>query len=101
MDISTLEKVGFKRDDDLKSAHEVHADENGMHATGRYVVDSVWKKGLVTVLFEQNTAAEDLGGGMAAVIQHPSVCIVSGPKGKAACNPEDTELILTLIQELA
>jgi hypothetical protein len=101
MDIKALEKAGFKHDDELKSAHEEQADKNSMHETGPYVVHGVWRKGLVSVLFEQNTAAEEMGGGMKAVIQHPAVCVVSGPKGRAACNPDDTELLLLLVEELA
>jgi hypothetical protein len=86
MDIKALEKAGFKHDDELKSAHEEQADKNSMHETGPYVVHGVWRKGLVSVLFEQNNAA---------------VCVVSGPKGRAACNPDDTELLLLLVEELA
>lgn len=101
MNQAALELAGFTQDDDLKTAHEEQADKNGMHEAGPYVVHGVWKKGLVTLVFEQNTSAEDLGGGMNAVIQHPVVCVVSGPNGKAACNPDDTELILALVKDLS
>lgn len=101
MDKKTLESAGFTQDEALKSAHEEQADKNSMHDAGPYVVHGVWTKGLVTLLFEQNTAAEDMGGGMKAVIQHPSVCVATGPKGKAACNPDDTELILRLVEDLS
>jgi hypothetical protein len=101
MDNKALEKAGFKHDDELKSAHEEAADKNEMHKDGPYVVRGVWKKGLVTLLFEQNTAAEPMGGGMNAIIQHPAVCVVSSPKGRVACNADDTELILSLAADLS
>lgn len=101
MNITAVESAGFTHSDDLKAAHVEQADKNGMHETGPYVVQGVWQKGLVSILVEQNTAAEPMGGGMNAIIQHPAVAIVSGPKGKAACNPEDTELLLALADSLS
>lgn len=101
MDVKALEDSGFVHDDDMKSAHTDNATKNGMSDFGPYVVHGVWRKGLVTVLCEQNTAPEPMGGGMSAIISHPAVCVVSGPNGKAACNAEDTELILVLATELA
>jgi hypothetical protein len=101
MDIAALESAGFVHDDELKAAHEEHAERYEMHATGPYVIHGMWKKGLVTLLFEQNTASEPMGGGMSAVIQHPPVCIVSGPRGRLACTADDVELILSLVDEVS
>lgn len=101
MDAAALKKAGFKHDDETKAAHEEHATTNDMHKDGPYVVHGVWKKGLVNLLFEQNTAAEPMGGGMSAVIQHPHVCIVSGPKGRVACNADDMDLILAMVSEVS
>lgn len=96
-----LELEGFVEDDTLASARAEKASQDNMHQTGPYVIHGVWRKGAVTLVFEQNTAAEEMGGGMSAVIQHPAVCVVSGPKGSAACNPADVKLILALAEELA
>lgn len=101
MNIDALKAAGFKDDAKLHAAHEEQATENKMHDGGPYVVHGVMKKGSVTVLFEQNTAPEEIGGGMKAVISHPAVCVVSGPNGRAACNPDDTELILHLAEQLS
>lgn len=92
--IKSLEDAGFKHDDESKDAHVELADRVNMHESGPYVVHGVWKKGLVTVKIEQNTAAEPMGGGLSAVIQHPPVALVSGPNGTVACNPDDIELAL-------
>jgi hypothetical protein len=95
--IAVLEKAGFKHDDELKSGHEEQAEKNDMHQSGPYVVHGVWKKGLVTVLLEQNTAAEPMGGGMSAIIQHPPVAVISGPQGRGSCNPDDVEALRHLL----
>lgn len=99
MDIKTIEADGFKHDDEMKSAHVANAEKNKMSDSGPYVVDGVWRKGIVTLLFEQNTCPEHMGGGMSAIISHPAVCVVSGPNGKAACSADDTDLILSLANE--
>lgn len=101
MDMKALEAAGFQPDDELKAAHEEQAANDGMDESGPYVIHGAWRKGLVTVFVEQNTVAESLDGGIEATIQHPSVCVVSGPKGKVACNAEDTELILAIVSGLS
>lgn len=94
-----LTAAGFTHDDELKDAHVTRADENGMHDSGPYVVHGVWKRGEVTVLVEQNTAKEDIGG-MRAAVDHPAVCLITGPKGRIAANPEDVELVLAVAEDL-
>lgn len=101
MNSDALTSAGFAEDAELKTATEASAEKNGLSASGDYVVLSAWKKGLVTLLFEQNTAPEDLGSGLTATVTHPAVCIVSSPRGRIACNAGDTELILNVAEDLS
>lgn len=101
MDTVAWEAAGFTHDDELKSAHEAQANKHKMHDSGPYVVHGVWRRGLVNLIVEQNTAVEEISGGLTAAIQHPTVCVVVGPGGRAACNVADTALILQLAEELS
>lgn len=101
MDQKQLLKAGFKHSDELRSAHQDAAAANNMSHNGQYDVNGVFTKGLVTLVFEQNTCPEPLEGGLDVTITHPPVCIVSGPKGKATCRADDTELILAVADSLS
>lgn len=96
---NALGEAGFVRNAELKDAYTAKAVKENLSHNGDYVVQDVWTKGIVTLLFEQNTALETLGGLSAAVL-HPAVCIASSPTGKVACNAEDVGLILSVAAEL-
>lgn len=100
MDIEQIEAAGFAAAEDLQAAHEQTATDLGMHTGGQYVVQGVWRKGAVTILVEQNTGQESMGG-LAATVTYPPVCVITGPTGRVACNPDNTDLILQLASELA
>ena len=95
-----LEGAGFKHDDELKGAHEESATSNEMHTGGPYVIHGVWRKGLVSIVVEQNTDTIETDG-MSVSTTHPPVAVVQGPKGRAGCNPSDADLLLSLAVELA
>lgn len=97
--IAALEKAGFEHDDDSKAAAESHADSADMHRGGPYVIHGIWLRGTTSVKIEQNTAMEDVGG-LKAAIEHPSVAVVSGPKGTTACQVADVDLVMRMVQEL-
>jgi hypothetical protein len=101
MDVDKLIAAGFTHDDDLKAAQEQFAVSTGMHTGGPYVVQGAWRRGLTTLLFEQNTAPEPSVSNRVVSISHPAVCIVTGPQGKAACDAEDIDLILWVADDLA
>lgn len=96
---NTLTNAGFKRSAELKAAYIAKAKKEDLSHNGTYTVQDVWTKGLVTLLFEQNTASEVIGG-LSAAITHPAVCIVFSPAGRAACNAHDVQLILSVAAEL-
>lgn len=99
MDFTAILDAGYIEDDAAKAA--IEAATAHMHQTGPYVVLGVYRKGAVTLQFEQNTAAETLGGGLIATITHPAVCVLSGPNGRVACDAADTELILAVASDLS
>lgn len=101
MDKAALEKAGFVADSELVDSHAQSADKRGMHKGGEYVVHGAWRRGAVALLFEQNTAAEPMEGGLTATVTHPAVCVVSSPYGRVACNAADTALILAIADDLA
>lgn len=100
MNVTALKKAGFVEDGDLKAAHEKAADKNNLSASGKYDVLGVLKRGLVTLMFEQNTASEPSSDGLTVSVSHPAVCVVSGPAGRVAVNAADTDLILSVAADL-
>lgn len=92
--------AGFERDDSEREAHQSVADASGMDTGGQYFVRGVYKKGGVTVTFENN-ASEITQGGLTSQVQHPQACIIEGPGGRVACHANDTELQLHLAEEMA
>lgn len=91
--------AGFVRDMSLKQAYTARAHKENLSHNGNYLVQDVWTKGVVTLVFEQNTAMETIGG-LPAAVQHPAVCVASSPAGRVACNALDPELILSVAAEL-
>lgn len=99
--VSDLSTAGFQRDQALESAHATAAQAKGLSANGEYLVQGAFRKGLVTLVFEQNTAADQSSDGLSIIVNYPAVCVVEGPSGKVACAASDLDLILQLAEEAA
>lgn len=95
-----LTDAGFDQRDDLVGEMQQWGDALKMSDNGPYKVLHVFTKGDVFVQVETTNAPLDLGG-MDAQVQYPPVCIVEGPKGRVACRPEDTELVVQLAGDMA
>lgn len=91
---------GFTLDEASRSAAQQNADAQGMSVNGPYVVESVHVKGDVLVSVERNQSPEDLGG-YTALVTHPALAVVTSPKGRIACNPNDVELVLSVVGDLS
>jgi len=106
MDLATkLQALGFAPDSATKAylaevSHALDLSHNGPHVVQEVFTKSV-SSGTITVTIEQNTSPDDLGGGMTAVVTHPPVAIIDGPKGyRVAFNPVDVDLAEHLVTEL-
>lgn len=97
----TLADLGFAADDAAKGYLEGVATDLKLSDSGPYVVHSVFTRGDVTVTIEQNTNPEDMGGGMTAVVSHPPCAVIDSPKGRVAFNPNDVDLAVALLNDLA
>lgn len=95
MDATALGYAGFTQDDGLKQQLQDAADAQ-MHESGPYKVLEAWRQGVIQIVVEQNTAAEDLGGGTTAVVTYPPVAVIEGPGGRVCCNPNDTDLVVSV-----
>lgn len=95
-----LVELGFTEDKDAHKAQEQNAAALGMSDNGDYTVHHVLTKDDVIVHVEQNVAPEDLGG-LTAVVTHPAVAVIASPKGRVAFNPEHTEIVEHLVNELS
>lgn len=92
--------AGFERDDSERDAHQSVSDAASMDQGGQYFVRGVYKKGKVTITFENN-ASEITQGGLTSQVQHPQACIIEGPGGRVACHSNDTDLQLQLAEEMS
>jgi len=100
--VEALTGLGFKPDEATQKYLEGLAEDAKMHDNGPYQVRAVYVKGDVTVTIEQNTAPDDLGDGMSAVVSHPPCGIIDGPNGyRVAFNPTDVNLFKTLVADLS
>jgi hypothetical protein len=99
MDTTALEAMGFEVDEDARSQAQADADALGMSLGQPYNVAAVLTRRGVTVLVEQNVAAESAGG-LDAVISYPAVARVSSPKGEVACAAGDAALIDAVATDL-
>jgi len=97
--IATLANSGWDKNEIQLQQYQQQASNDGLSHNGAYVVLAVLTKGLVTIVFEQNTASENVGG-LDAAVTHPAVAVISSPKGKVACNPTDAELIVNVAADL-
>lgn len=95
-----LSELGFKADSKAKQAALTDAEAQGLSVNGSYDVHAVYAKDGITVTVEQNQATEDIGG-LSAVVTHPPVAVMESPKGRVAFNPNDVELVETLVGELS
>lgn len=95
-----LESLGFTEDQVSLDAAKANAEAQGMSHNGPYAPLLAMVNGDVLVVVEQNTAREDMNG-MTALVEHPPVVVINGPKGRVAANPADLELVSALIAELS
>lgn len=93
---NVLTELGWTQDGQSKQVAEENAQATGLNNNGPYVVRDVWVKDDRMITVECNTAPEDLGGGMTAVITHPPVAVLAGPGMRVAFNPDDLELVRSL-----
>lgn len=91
-----LGSLGFAQDGEAANVARQNAEAQGLSHNGPYEVLGVWRRGEVMVLLEHNTAP-DVFNGLNALISHPPVAVLSGPKGRVAVNPDDLELVSTLV----
>lgn len=96
---AALSAAGFAPDEAARAAYERFASGQGMNTGGPYTVLAVWRKGAVTLVFEQNTSIEPTTNGLTTSISHPPVCVVTTPAGSVSCNADDLTLILHLAGE--
>ena len=97
-----LIQAGFKKTLTNKqwSTKMSQLQQSEISRTGPYRLEYILQRGEVTVTIEQNTSKQ-LHGGLEATVTYPSVAVVEGPKGRVACDPENTELILQMADELS
>lgn len=98
---AALEAVGFAPHEDAAEYFRAISHELGMQDNGPYEVLACWTRGQTVVLVEQNTAPDDLGGGMTAVITHPPVAVIEGPRGRVAASPLDVALVVDQAKEVS
>ena len=100
MDLNALSEAGFeplgaKR---VKERNLALAD-SGLAAGGEYRIDHVLKREDVTITVEQNIGSH-VQGDVEMTIKYPPVAVVESPRGRVACSPGDTELLLALANDL-
>jgi hypothetical protein len=101
-----LTGAGFTEDADMASklqewANHPETGEGSMSDNGAYEIQKAWTKGDATVVLEQNTAPDDLGDGMTAVVTHPPVLVVDSPKFRVSVRPSDTDALKDVLGHLA
>lgn len=104
---NVLTQAGFQSDEATAKAIQDHAeDENtgdgSLAHNGDYKVLGAWTKGDYRVHLERNTAPEDAGDGMTAVVTHPPLLVIDkGDTRIVAVNPKDTEALRAVLSDLA
>ncbi len=104
-----LDELGFKNDraaakDVLAKAKDPNVGGGDMTESGPYVVHGVWAKDDVRVVVEQNTAPDRRDAGEdepVAIVTHPKVAVVSGPKATVAVTASDTESLRRMIEAVS
>jgi hypothetical protein len=100
-DFAALEAVGFSRLSEEDWLTEVEAQQESYGPGSEVALDYIMRRpDGVQVMLEQNTRRQ-VSGGLEATVAYPQVAIISGPRGRAACDPSNTELILRLVGEVA
>lgn len=100
--INELTKAGFTNGDAegyQADANDPSTGEGALNENGDYVVHGLYTKGDVQVLIEQTTAPDDPAGNV--IRRHDPVVVISSPKGRVACNPNDLEAILHEVDALS
>lgn len=97
---AALREAGLSPDAQAVDVARQNAEAQDLSRNGPYTVLGAWSAGDLLVVCEQNTSPDVLGG-LNATIQHPPVLVVSSPKGRVAVNPEDLELVRTVVADLS
>lgn len=101
-----LAELGYEASEDLATAIKSNADdpetgEGSLSHNGEYKVEGAWKKGNVTVHLERNTAPEDQGDDMTAVVTHPPLLVVKkSDVVVAGVRPRDPEALKAVLTDL-
>jgi len=99
--INELAAAGFTAADHKAyedDANDPDTGDGALNANGDYVVHGLYTKGDVQVLIEQTTSPDDPDGDV--VRRHPPVVVISSPRGRVACRPDDLDAILHEIDAL-
>lgn len=99
-DPSFLTSIGFMEDPELRLALSQEAIDKNLDRGGPYRLLAALRKGLITVVVEQNVTTEVLGG-LSTQITYPEVAKVTGPGGSTACAAEDQNLVLAMTEAMA
>ena len=100
-----LANLGFQSDENRRAALQTHAenpetDGGNLSHNGDYKVLGTWTKDDIVVHMEQNTAPDQIGE-LSAIVTHPPLLVVEGPKGRAAVRPGDVEALEQVIADLS
>lgn len=101
IDVTPLLDAGFKQMSQKEfTARQDERKALGMDQGGQYDLGYELIRGNVTVEFEQNVSTI-VGDGLETMTKHPAVASVIGPRGRSTCSATDTDLILSLADDLA
>lgn len=102
---SVLTEAGFTQDGQLATDLQAHADDpttgdGSLSHNGEYKVLSAWKKGDCSVHLERNTAPEETGDDMTAIVTHPPLLVIEKGDVRVAVSPRDPEALEAVLSEL-
>lgn len=101
-----LTKLGYEANAGAQAAKQADADDpatgdGSLSHNGKYEVLGFWSKGDVEVHLERNTAPEDVGDGMSAVVTHPPLLVVEKAGARlVAVSPRDPEALEAVLTDL-
>lgn len=96
-----LAELGFTSDDEKKASYQEAFEKAGTSENGAHVVHGVWTKGDISLHLERNTAPEDTGDDMTAVVTHPPVFVISkGGKRVVTVMQRDPEALKAVLSDL-
>lgn len=103
---SILKELGFTADADLAAqlqddANDPSTGDGSLSHNGDYKVLNAWTKGELRVHLERNTAPEDAGDDMTAVVTHPPLLVVErGDQRLVVVSPRDTDALRAVLTEI-